>query len=123
MYRELTARKRLHVFNDKNLNIYQNRFSGKQNQCPAGWVHQHLELVLLIPVDEEVERSLETFELDFDPNGTPFTLEGHFLTSRESYFMHKGKRYNVTLTKYESALSNVGSAQHPVRHFLVTSIP
>lgn len=122
-YRELTARKRLHVFNDQNLKIYQTQFSGKKNQCPAGWVHKHLELVLLIPVDNDVERSLEVFELEFDPNGTPFALEGHFLTPLESYFLYKDKRYEVTLTTHESALSNVGSAQHPVHHFLVTGIP
>lgn len=123
LYRELSVRKRMHIFNDRNLKIYQEQFSGKENQCPAGWVHQHLELVLLIPANEETERQLEAFELDFDPNGTPFALEGHFLKPRESYFVHKGERYAVTLAKHESALSNVGSANHPIHHFLVTGIP
>ena len=91
-------------------------------QCPAAFVHQNLETVLLIPVNDDVSKELDVYDLPFSPDGTPFKLEGYFMTSRASYFIKDGEPVDLTLATHEGALSNVGSAQHLIHYFLVTHI-
>lgn len=118
----ITAKKRLHILNEAAYKIYIEQYLRVKKQCPASFVHQNLETVLLIPASDSIDRALDGYDLPFSPDGTPFKLGGHFMKSDSAYFIKDGVRFNLTLATHEAAASNVGSAQHLIHYFLVTQI-
>lgn len=122
IYGSLTAKKRMHILNEKAYQTYLEKYLRVKKQCPAAFVHQNLETVLLIPASDEITQEFEDYDLPFSPDGTPFKFEGYIMTPKESYAINDGNRLELTLASHEGALSNVGSAQHLIRYFLVTHI-
>ena len=122
IYDSLTVKKRMHILNDKAYQTYLEKYLRVKKQCPASFVHQNLETALLIPASDEITQEFEHYELPFSPDGTPFKFEGYVMTPKESYAIRDGNRLEITLARHEGALSNVGSAQHLIRYFLVTRI-
>ena len=122
IYKSLTAKKRLQILNAAAYKTYTEKYLRVSNQCPASFIHQNLESVLLIPATDTLSKELENYHLAFSPDGTPFKLEGYFLTPLSSHIIKDGERVELTLATHEGALSNVGSANHKIHYFLVTRI-
>lgn len=122
LHGSLTAKKRMHILNDRAYKTYVEKYLRVKKQCPVSFIHQNLETVLLIPASELIAQDFENYELPFSAEGTPFKFEGYFMSAKESYAIRDGNRLNITLASHEAAMSNKGSAQHLIRYFLVTRI-
>ena len=120
--RKYTAVKKIHILSDSALTTYRNQYLIPGKGCPASFMNQNLQSLLLIPANEEVAKQLDSYDIPFDGRGTSFKLAGHYMTHKESYFIDDGKTFTLTLEKHESVMSNVGSARHPLHYFLVTEV-
>jgi hypothetical protein len=122
VHRKYSAVKKIHILSDSALNTYRQKYLIPGIECPASFMNQHLQSLLLIPANEAVAKQLETYDVPFDGRGTAFKLTGHAMTHDNSYFIDKGKKFMLNIAKHESVMSNVGSARHPLHYFLVTEI-
>jgi hypothetical protein len=122
LLRKYTAVKKIHILSDSALNTYREQYLIPGKDCPASFMNQHLQSLLLIPANEAVAKELETYDIPFDGRGTSFKLTGHTMIHDNSYFIRKGKTFTLDIAKHESVMSNVGSARHPLHYFLVTEI-
>lgn len=114
--------KKIHILNASALKTYQQEYVIPGKDCPVSFMHQNLQNLLLVPVNDAIAQKLENYDIPFDGRGTPFKLEGHFMQHKHSYFIDDGETFTLDIPKYESAMSNFGSAQHKINYFLVTSI-
>ncbi len=121
-FRKYTAIKKIHILKDAALQTYREKYLIPGVGCPASFMNQNLQSLLLLPVSSAVGEELEAYDIPFDGRGTEFKLTGHYLKPRESYFLQGDKKWTLDLEDYESVVSNVGSARHKLHYFLVTSI-
>lgn len=120
--RKYAAVKKVHTLNATALKTYQQEYVIPGKDCPVSFMHQNLQSMLLIPANDAVAKQLEFFDIPFDGKGTPFKLSGHYMKHKHSYFIDGEKTFTLTLPKYESAMSNFGSARHTFIYFLVTEV-
>jgi hypothetical protein len=122
LFRKYTAVKKIHILSNAALNTYRKQYLIPGIGCPASFMNQNLQSMLLIPANEAVAKQLEVYDIPFDGRGTAFKLTGHTMAHDSSYFIDNGKTFTLDLESYESVMSNVGSAQHPLHYFLVTDV-
>ncbi len=121
-FRKYTAVKRIHILAESAIATYYEKYVIPGIGCPASFMNENLQNLLLLPVSKDIAAKLEKYDIPFDGRGTKFKLTGHYLTHDNSYFIKKGKKWTLDIEEYESVMSNVGSAQRKVNYFLVTSI-
>ena len=122
LFADYSAVKGIHILRESAVKIYYEKYVIPGKGCPASFMNQNLETLMLLPVDENMTAQLEAYDIPFDGRGTPFRLRGHYMHDNGTYFIDDGKRYNLKLTTHESVMSNFGSASHAIRYFLVTEI-
>src|SRR5690606_34726656 len=120
--RKYSAVKKVHTLNAGALKTYHQEYVLPGKECPVSFMHQNLQSLLLIPVNDEVAKQMEFFDIPFDGRGTPYQLRGYNMRHKHSYFIDNGKTFTVSLPTYESAMSNFGSARHTINYFLVTEV-
>ena len=116
------AIKKIHVLNASALHTYQQEYVIPRKECPVTFMHQNLQSMLLIPANDAVAQQLENYDIPFDGHGTPFKLQGHHMQHNHSYFIEDDEMIDLTLPKYETAMSNFGTARHQFQYFLVTGV-
>lgn len=114
--------KGIHILSDSAAKTYQEEYLRPGKNCPASFMNQNLETLMLLPVDEKMAAKLEMYDIPFDGRGAPFRLRGHYMHSDGTYFMDGDKRHSLRLPTHESVMSNFGSASHAMHYFLVTEV-
>lgn len=121
-FQQYSAVKRIHQLNDQALKRYREEYLIPRKECPASFMNQHLQSLVLLPSNDNIATQLDVYDIPFDPTGTEFKLKGYYLTHEHSYFIRKGQKYNLSIVQHENVMSNVGSAKHKAFYFLVTAI-
>jgi hypothetical protein len=122
-FKQYTAIKKIHILDDSAIAAYYEKYVIPKVGCPASFMNQNLQNLLLLPVSKGIAKQLEQYDIPFDGKGTRFKLTGHYLTPDSAYFLKSnGEKWTLGLIEYEDVFSNIGSAQRKVHYFLVTAI-
>lgn len=122
LFRKYGAIKKIDILNAKALKTYMNNYVIPQKNCPAEFMKDNIETMMLIAATDDIAKELEEYDIPFDGKGTSFNLTGHNLTHISNRYLENGDSINLTIPKTIGVTSNVGSANRKVHYFLVTKI-
>lgn len=122
LFRKYGAIKQIDRLSSHALKTYMDNYVIPQKNCPAVFMKDNLEIMMLVAATDDIAIELEEYDIPFDGKGTEFSLTGHDLTHISNRYLENGKSINLTIPKTLGVSSNVGSTNRKIHYFLVTEI-